>query len=172
MTSTRRFLLGCVAVATLAGCANEPELVLPDLSYEAWTPTTTAALDFPVPGHGAGLRRVFMNDIGWSASPTPARDITYPDGTVVVKEVFATAAPSADALPQALTIMVKDSDSEMARDGWIWLVKDPVTGEETLFADPFCIACHENANEEHPYADGNSQEYFRDYLFHPPIRSE
>ena len=31
----------------------------------------------------------------------------------------------------------------------------------------FCFDCHAKANEPHPYADGNQDNEFRDYVFHP-----
>jgi hypothetical protein len=32
----------------------------------------------------------------------------------------------------------------------------------------FCVTCHANANEKHPYGDRNPREEFRDYVFFVP----
>ncbi len=32
----------------------------------------------------------------------------------------------------------------------------------------FCITCHANANEKHPYGDKNPNEEFRDYVYFVP----
>jgi hypothetical protein len=36
----------------------------------------------------------------------------------------------------------------------------------------FCITCHSNANEKHPYGDGNANEEFRDYVYFVPGEGE
>jgi hypothetical protein len=63
------------------------------------------------------------------------------------------------------TVMVKAPDDPRAKGGWIWLVKDLASGKETVFTTNYCVTCHANANEKHPYGDKNPGEEFRDYLF-------
>ena len=72
-----------------------------------------------------------------------------------------------DKEPFQLTIMIKDREHPSARGGWIWLVKDTRTGEEKIIDIEFCITCHANANEPHPYGDMNKNAEFRDYVFFP-----
>jgi hypothetical protein len=64
--------------------------------------------------------------------------------------------------------MVKRPDHEQAQGGWVWISRDPESGTETIFDDQFCVNCHSNANESHPYGTGNPAEAFRDYVFHTP----
>ena len=66
-----------------------------------------------------------------------------------------------------LTIMVKAGDHPDAIRGWVWLTKDPATGEETIISQQFCAACHSQANQSHPYGDGNSDNEHRDCVFIP-----
>jgi len=46
-------------------------------------------------------------------------------------------------------------------------VYSPGTAKETVITEEFCITCHGNANESHPYGDKNPNNEYRDYLFFP-----
>ena len=154
-------------IVLVAGCtADSPPLLGHD--YTAWEQTTTAVLDFPVPGHGDGLRQIYANPAVFETVLNADGSITYPAGAIFVKEVYASSNPDPDAEPAMLLGMVKRPDDEHARGGWVWISRDPESGAETLFDDEFCVTCHANANESHPYGTGNPTEAFRDYVFHTP----
>jgi hypothetical protein len=51
---------------------------------------------------------------------------------------------------------------------WLWITRSLPEGNETVFAGNYCITCHSNANEKHPYADQNPRHEFRDYVFFAP----
>jgi hypothetical protein len=54
-----------------------------------------------------------------------------------------------------------------SRGGWLWVAKAVGSGEETIIDWEFCFDCHANANEPHPYDDGNPGKEFRDHVFFP-----
>jgi hypothetical protein len=66
------------------------------------------------------------------------------------------------------SFMVKEPGDPRAKCGWLWITKEQ-GGEERVFEGNFCVTCHANANERHPYFDGNPREEFRDYVFFPPL---
>ena len=162
-----RFLILITFSVLAVGCAREPSPLL-DHDYTAWNPTTTAVLDFPVPGHGSGLRRIYASTAVFETPLEPDGSITYPTGATFVKEVYATAAPEADAEPAMLLGMVKQPDHPQAHGDWVWISRNPESGAETIFDDEFCVTCHANANESHPYGTGNPTEAYRDFVFHTP----
>lgn len=161
-----------VVLATLAtlavGCTPEEEARLLDVEYRGWRQSTNATLNFPVPGHGSGLRRVFVDDTGFETDIAEDGSITYPAGTIFIKEIYAEPDPPEDAEPVSLAGMVKAPDDPRSRGGWIWISRNPESGAETILQEEFCVTCHANANETHPYGAGNSMERFRDYIFHAP----
>lgn len=162
-------LAGAFAAALAVSACSEPESEpLGDVDYQGWRQSTSAVLNFPVPGHGTGLRRIFVNDAGYELPLADDGSTTYPEGTMFVKEVYGNPDPDPDAEPAMLTIMLKDETDPRNRGGWVWLVRDPASGEETVFDEEFCVTCHANANEEHPYGTGNEDRVFRDYVFHTP----
>jgi hypothetical protein len=85
-----------------------------------------------------------------------------------VKEVYQTSKPAEGELPIQLTIMVKAPKDPRSQGGWIWLTRDLPDGKEEVFRGNYCITCHDNANEKHPYGDGNPKEEFRDYVYFVP----
>jgi hypothetical protein len=160
-----------LAAATLfTGCEESKEQTpLVTVDHSDWARTTTMPLTFPVPGHGSGERRIFINPLGESVEPPEDAEgrWRYPVGTIIVKEVYPSPDPPEDAPPDSLVIMVKEPHHPMSRGGWIWLSKEPGSGEERIFTEQFCVTCHANANEQHPYDDGNRNEQFRDYVYYP-----
>lgn len=155
------------ALIALTACAAEPEPLL-DIDYAGWRNSTSLTLDFAVPGHGAGLRRIFVNDAGWQARPDADGNVMYPDGTIFLKEVYASPVPGPDEAPVMLTGMVKSSGGDRSRGDWIWVVRNVADGTETILDEEFCITCHASANEEHPYGFLNQDDTYQDYIFHPP----
>ena len=85
----------------------------------------------------------------------------------MIKEIYTGSGESVSGKPSMLTIMVKRKDHPSARGGWLWIVKKPDSGDETVISEEFCITCHANANEKHPYGDRNPEGEVRDYLFFP-----
>jgi hypothetical protein len=159
------------AAGLLAGCAAKktPEYATAD--YHSWQRTTNVVLDYPIPGHQDRFRIPRMNAVGFSAKPAADNGRNrwdFPAGTVIVKEVYASTAPSAGDKPIQLTIMVKAPADPRSQGGWLWITRDLPDGKEAVFMGNFCITCHANANEKHPYGDGNPREEFRDYVYFVP----
>lgn len=164
---------GIVLTSVLAGC-GAPEPVLPILGtedYTTWARTHTRRLDYPVPGHGSGLRRIYINAVGRQVQPevleSGERRYDYPAGTVIVKEVFATPEIDPSAQPAQIVGMLKAPAAPEAMGGWIWFTREPRTGIEAIVTANHCLLCHDNANEEQPYGDRNPAEEFRDFVYFP-----
>jgi len=162
------------ASLAMGGCgAKTPESLIP-ADYSGWSPTVDTALVYEIPGHTMDIRRIYINEIGERLEITEADGRVsheYPQGTILLKENYS----AADSLrPAMLTAMIKSPKDPRARGGWIWVSKNVASGEERLFSDEFCFTCHQNANEAHPYGDGNPDEEFRDFVFYPwnPAGSE
>jgi hypothetical protein len=159
------------AAGILWGCpaTKKPEYAAAD--YHSWKRTTEVILDYPIPGHQDRFRIPRMNDRGFTVRPAKVSGKLlwqFPVGTVIVKEVYRTPKPAPGESPIQLTIMVKAPGDPHAQGGWIWLTRDLPGGQETYFMGNFCITCHANANEKHPYGDGNPNEEFRDYVYFVP----
>jgi len=166
----RGAVLLCVLVL-LAGCTAQKQVIYATTDYHSWKKTTDIVLDYPIPGHQDRLRIPRMNSIGFSAQPSidnGKRRWDFPPGTVIVKEVYPTPKPPADTQPIQLTIMVKAPRDPRSQGGWIWLTRDLPDGTEAVFRGNYCITCHDNANEKHPYGDGNPNQEFRDYVYFVP----
>jgi len=85
-----------------ASCtADDPASSLPD-DYAGWQRTTDLVLNNPIPGHGTGLRVIFINEVGATSAQLPDGSYRYPDGTIVIKEVYATPNPEAGDAPAML----------------------------------------------------------------------
>ncbi len=167
--------LGTIAAAglllALAGCSRPAVETYAPPDYPTWAKTTSIVLDYPIPGHENRLRLPRMNALGFTAKParTGGRLVwDFPEDTVIVKEVYAKAKPAPGDKPIQLTIMAKDPKDPRAQGGWLWITKDLPDGKETVFEGNFCVTCHANANEKHPYGDGNPNEDFRDYVYFVP----
>lgn len=154
------------AVLFFSGCAEEEKSFLSD-TYADWTRINREELDYPVPGHESNYRIIYMNETGTGAGGYP-----FPAGTVIIKEIFEGLDPEEGAAPVMLTAMVKAPDHDAARGGWLWIVKDLSSDNERIIREEFCLTCHDNANEEHPYADGNPSGEFRDYVYFVPGYAE
>ncbi len=169
-------LLGALG-ALLIGCESadkEPQLIPDD--YDGWERTVEEDLNFQVPGHGETLRRIYINDVGTGVeisdvSPAGAastrRRYEYPPGTLIVKEVYPSAEIPPTQQPVMITAMLKAPNDPRSRGGWLWITKNLASGEENVLVEEYCLTCHENANEQYPYRDGNPNDEFRDYTFYP-----
>jgi hypothetical protein len=162
----------------LGGCGErEGEALIPE-EYESWQRTTTKELDYPIPGHENNYRRIYINPTGMEyrvEERDGRRHYRFLEGSLIVKEVYQGFDPPEGREPARLTAMLKRPGDERARGGWIWILKpleDGETGAEQIITGEFCVTCHSNANEAHPYGDGNPEGEFRDYVYFPPSRSE
>jgi hypothetical protein len=159
-----------IAAALLPGCAGKQETYAPP-GYAGWPKTTDVVLNYPIPGHMDSFRVPRMNEVGFGAKPLLSEGKLrwdFPEGSAIVKEVYASSRPAPGEKPVQLTIMVKDPKDPRAQGGWLWITKALPSGKEELFEGNFCVTCHANANEKHPYGDGNPNEEFRDYVFFVP----
>lgn len=158
-----------VAVVLAFGCSSSREKApLVEADYREWVRTTEKVLDYPIPGHLDNLRVIYVNEPGEEPviREVAGRQVyAYPEGTVFLKEVYDGTTPAEGRAPQALTIMLKSSEHPKAIRGWVWLTKNPTTGEETVVSEPFCATCHAQANQSHPYGDSNPENEDRDCVF-------
>lgn len=162
------FSVLAIALTFAAGCGdgNTPVKLVPT-DYAGWLPTVDGPLVYQIPGHAMAMRRIYINETGTNFKSTlRAGQVIheYPEGTIILKENFATETSTT---PTELTVMIKSPGDMRARGGWLWVAKDVATGDERIFSDEFCFTCHQNANERHPYGDGNTDREFRDFVFYP-----
>lgn len=171
----RRIALGVLLVLALPAVMScrrqEAGPLLPSAQeYRRWAQTVPAILSLPIPGHEDNRRRIFINAAGAGAQPQSREGRTvwdYPQGTILLKEIYPGLEGSADDPPVMLTAMIKKPGDPAARGGWLWVVKDLPEGEERIVDWEFCFDCHAGANEPHPYGDRNPAGSFRDYVFYP-----
>lgn len=166
-----RLAAAWVAALALASCARgRGEGPLVPSGYTGWAQTTRVPLTYPIPGHENHRRRIFINSVGLGVrieTRGGRRRYEYPVGTIVVKEVYPGLEAVPGEKPEALTVMIKRPDDPRSRGGWLWVVHTVATGEERIIDYEFCVECHANANEKHPYGDKNPDEEFRDYVYYP-----
>ena len=159
-----------VLLIVSAGCSLGKSVPLVSASYENWEKTHSVELDYPIPGHEDKYRRIFINNGGENPEIKTVKGrptYSYPENTQVIKEIYEEKDPPPGKNPQMLTVMLKKPGHPKARGDWLWIVKDVKSGQETIIAEEFCITCHTNANEKHPYGDKNPKNEFRDFLFFP-----
>ncbi len=162
------FFVLVIALVFTAGCGdgNKPDNLVPD-NYAGWASTVDGPLVYQIPGHTMAMRRIYINETGTNFKSTLRSGqviYEYPEGTIILKENYPTEAST---VPAQLTVMIKSPNDMRARGGWLWVAKDVATGGERIFSDEFCFTCHQNANERHPYGDGNADREFRDFVFYP-----
>ena len=157
-----------VTLIMISSCSTPEAEPFLTAEYITWEKTVAEPLTYPIPGHGATRRVIFINDIGTSVSVTSEEGkerYDYPVGTIIVKENYEDLEGTSLV---NITIMVKAPEHKSAMAGWVWLVKNPKTGDENVFTESsFCLTCHVGANEEHPYGDLNPASEFRDYVYFP-----
>jgi hypothetical protein len=163
-----------LSLTVFASCQpKEQSPLIPD-EYRSWNTTTDIVLDYPIPGHENHFRVIYINAVGEQVQPTQKNNrivYDYPEGTIVVKEIYDGLEPPADGEePVLLNAMIKAPQHAESRGGWIWIVKNYATKEERVIDYEFCVDCHANANERHPYGDENPDEEFRDYVYFPPSK--
>jgi hypothetical protein len=169
-------LLACAAALFIASyaasCAAPPRPTLVPDGYRSWSLTTNVRLDYPIPGHEDRYRVIQMNEKGFTFTRAegPSGRVDFPEGTIIAKDIFPTSNPGPTDLPVMLTAMIKAPSDPDARGGWLWVIKDLSSGMETLQKGDFCVRCHANANEAHPYGSKNPGGAFSDYVFFVPGR--
>jgi len=157
---------------SMVACQQTPQV--PDIpeDYRTWHLTTDIVLDYPVPGHENHFRKIYINPHGEGFKITQKNNRAYcefPEGTIIVKEIYGgTTTPAPQDLPVLLTVMIKDPEHPESRGGWVWLSQNYETKETHVIDYEFCVDCHANANEQHPYGDGNPDQEFRDYVYFTP----
>ncbi len=155
----------------LSGCAQEEAADFIPADYRNWPRTTDTQLQFPIPGHEDNLRKIYINPEGLEYDrelDNGKLHYFFPEGTIIVKEVYNGFDPGPEEAPEMLTVMVKKPTHPKSLGGWLWIVAPSAEGQENIVENEFCLTCHSNANEAHPYDDGNPNEQFRDYVFYLP----
>ena len=168
---TISLLLSAAVLLMIVGCKSESEVNFIPEDYREWPATTDTKLQFPIPGHEDNLRKIYINPQGLEYKKTSEAGTNryfFPEGTVIVKEIYQGFTPGPKAAPAQLTVMVKKPEHPKAQGRWLWIVASSAEGQENIVENEFCLTCHSNANEQHPYADGNPKEEFRDYVFYLP----
>ena len=135
----------------LAGCASIPFLGKPDprwADYKSWTkitegePSTGDSMALGGVHMGTeGYRDVYVNDIGLEMI-TGDGPYDFPEGTVVVKEQFASKADweAGEGAQHTISLKVADNPGTASED-WNWAAG--YTGKvKAHIADPNCVACH------------------------------
>lgn len=163
--------LTVILVALLLGsCAKPVRAALIPEAYGSWPTTTNVRLDYPIPGHEDKFRVIHMNDVGFKFTRTGSKPdrLDFPVGTIIAKDIFTVSNPGPADAPMMVTAMVKAPADPDARGGWLWVVKDLGTGKEDIMTGDFCLRCHSNANEPHPYGAKNQNGDYCDYVFFVP----
>jgi hypothetical protein len=167
----KRVALMFAAASVFISCnspAKEPVFTIPP-DYHKWKRPLKKAVEYMVPGHGKSSRIVYANNTAFERytikDERGAARILCPDGSIVIKEVYADKKDIGKKEP-VLDIMVKRSGAAGSMDGWLYYMKQP-GGPVVHVTGRLCAGCHEAANEMHPYFDKNEKGIFRDYLFHP-----
>lgn len=158
-----------ICCALQLSCEKDMENLVPE-EYLAWESTTDLELNYPIPGHVEQYRRIYINPRGTEVQREQQEGRVhhiYPEGTIIIKDIYTGLAPAPDEKPIKQTVMIKASDHPKSRGSWLWIVKDMKSATETIIDYELCFDCHANANETHPYGDGNLQGEFRDYVFFP-----
>ncbi|MBD3304940.1 hypothetical protein GF339_01150 [candidate division KSB3 bacterium] len=166
------WLMGGMMILGCVGCQKQEEVPAIPAEYRDWTITNDIALDYPIPGHEDNCRVIYINPTGEQVQPTEHQGrvvYDYPEGTIIVKEVYeGLEEPEEGEEPMSLTVMIKAPQHPQSRAGWLWIVTSSASGQQQIIERDFCVDCHANANESHPYADKNVSNEFRDYVYFPP----
>lgn len=160
------YLLCCVFLL-FSSCGKQEKLI-PD-THDDWKLFTKTRLDYFIPGHEANYRIIYINSIGLNVniktSSQGKKEYHYPNGTILLKEIYPGMDYNPGEEPLRYTVMLKQPDHPAAKGGWVWLVKNHKTKDESIFRSDMCVNCHEGANRSHPYHDKNPDNEFRDYAF-------
>ncbi len=169
MKNTFLIILISTIISFLNFCStkNEKKFTIPE-NYKLWNMPAGKVLDYPIPGHGSGVRVIYANSAAYNVSAVKDGDIKgykFSEGAVIIKEIYETKEAIGITEP-VLTIMVKDSKHAKSINGWLYLMKPPKK-EAMIVESRMCYGCHESANERHIYFDKNEKDEFRDFIFVP-----
>lgn len=161
----------CCFLLLISCRKTERGALIPESSrYRLWEQPIREILDYPIPGHEDNRRRIFINPEGTEVRVESRENRVYweyPVGTIILKEIIPGLQGQDTDYPFQITAMIKAPQDPQSRGGWLWVAKAVDSGEETIVDWEFCFDCHANANEPHPYGDGNTAGEFRDYVFFP-----
>ncbi len=164
-------VVGALLATLLLGACAKPvrPALIPD-AYGSWPTTTNVRLDYPIPDHEDKYRVIHMNDVGFKFTRTGSKPdrLDFPVGTIIAKDIYTVSNPGPADAPVMVTAMVKAPTDPDSRGGWLWVVKDIGTGKESIMTGDFCVRCHSNANETHPYGAKNLNGDNCDYVFFVP----
>ncbi len=175
-TGIARAVIACLIIVVVSSCTEETKIYVPS-DYADWEKTVDNPLTHPIPGHTSRWRVIHINETGTDVLIETVEDeeqrYTYPEGTILVKENYEGEGEGGGEL-EGITAMIKTPGDPNSVGGWVWVMKDPDTGNERIFSESanFCFICHSNANDRHPYGDRNRSEEFRDYVYYPYEPSE
>ncbi|RKX80548.1 MAG: hypothetical protein DRP57_12900 [Spirochaetes bacterium] len=120
------FVLLMFSVIPIFGCQKKTkEVKLVPENYKDWA-MTASNLNYPIPGHENHYRQIFINKKGEEVKTEKKNGrlyYNYPKGTIIIKEIYPTLNPSKDDRSISLTVMIKDPENSLSRDGWVWVLK-------------------------------------------------
>jgi hypothetical protein len=164
-----------ITMAMASGCREKKDEQLVDFDYSSWKKTTDVELNYFIPGHEGHYRIPYINKTGENVEVAVdergKKSYNYPEGTIIIKEIYPNLQLREGDKPIMLTVMIKKEDHEHAQGGWVWIVKQLDSGKEVVFKSDMCVYCHDGANGRHPYGDKNPNEEFRDYVFFPYMKN-
>ena len=167
-TPVLRAALAASALAIgLSGCSHP--LIPPD--WPSWERIASAPAQGSVPGHEERYRIAYINALGETVRPVVANGAIswkYPEGSIILKAGYSGSAPPGKGeTPGKLSLMIKRPGDPRARGGWVWVVRDTASDNESVIDAPYCVDCHSYANGPNPYGDKNPSGDFRDYVYLP-----
>ena len=172
-TMTRHVWGLSILLFIFTACRQTPQAPEIPANYTTWNTPTEVVFNYSIPGHESHFRKIYIKSLGEAVRMTQSGNRTicdFPQGTIIVKEIYeGLDLPGEQEVPTLLTVMIKHSEHPESRGGWLWLSQNYATKEMQIIDYEYCVDCHTNANERHPYGDGNVNEEFRDYVYFPPI---
>ena len=112
-------------------CEKEEVKLVPE-DYSSWDTTTETELNYPIPGHMDHYRRIYINPKGTEVSIEEVQDrkrYAYPEGVVIIKDIYASLQPAAGEEPIKQAVMIKNPHNALSRGGWLWITKDLKTSQ-------------------------------------------
>lgn len=137
------------AAAVLAGCASVNSVnpfAKADTrwaDYKSWQTASEVPTTGPSPGLGNvhqgpdGVRVVYVNAAG-AATLNGDGPYEYPEGTVLVKEQYASMADYDAGKTPDVTVSLKVANGPVARDNWQWADSLKSSAGDSAF----CSGCH------------------------------
>ena len=126
-----RAMRALVLASIVAGCADERADVEPLGDYTTWKRIDTYG---KTPGHGDSYRIIYANPLA-EAGPI------YPDGTVLVKEVYDRNSMGGPGALRVIEISRRLASAPDDQDGWLFTDTDAPNGVE--YVQDFCWRrCH------------------------------